>query len=388
MTRRRTTSTKMPPTIEYLLPPLKPESLQCIYRLQRYVPPLESRRYPKRRSAAVAVILFVGRLGDLYVLLSTRAGDMRTYAHDTALPGGKYEEGDIDAEGTARREAYEEIGLPMDRNKVMKLCELEKFITGNSLIVTPVIFIITDHTLTPLLNPEEVKRLFSMPLSAFLHSRPSQIPSFHYNISHRLSSIPSWVIDSIPPPPVVNYALDDGHVGGKEGRFYGYRDIIWATGPSTGTASSSASSSEPISRTSMRESSTSRVERTTSAGKGHAKESEGAEAAVERGLGQGKVRMHRFLTGRESQGIKPVYGLTAAILIRAASVGFDQQPDFPINAPGQKTMIQRITHEIRHGEGPLRRAVEAEGLWDDWKGADSDEEDHDHDNKGCAKAKL
>ena len=60
--------------------------------------------------------IFVGRLGDLYVLLSTyvntssmllmklinrRAGDMRTYAQDTALPGGKYEEGDIDAEGTA-----------------------------------------------------------------------------------------------------------------------------------------------------------------------------------------------------------------------------------------------------------------------------------------------
>lgn len=26
---------------------------------------------------------------------------MRTFAHDTALPGGKYEPGDIDAEGTA-----------------------------------------------------------------------------------------------------------------------------------------------------------------------------------------------------------------------------------------------------------------------------------------------
>jgi len=34
-------------------------------------------------------------------LMSRRAGDMRTYAQDTALPGGKYEEGDIDAEGTA-----------------------------------------------------------------------------------------------------------------------------------------------------------------------------------------------------------------------------------------------------------------------------------------------
>ncbi|WWC68059.1 uncharacterized protein I206_101978 [Kwoniella pini CBS 10737] len=314
----------MPPNIEYQFPPLKPESLQCIYRFQRYEPRIEKRRYPKRRSAAVAIVLFVGRLGDLYVLLSTRAGDMRTYAHDTALPGGKYEEGDIDAEGTARREAYEEIGLPIDHEKVKKLCELEKFITGNSLIVTPVIFIITDHTLTPLLNPEEVKRLFSMPLNSFLFSRPSKIPSFHYNISHRISSIPNWVIDSIPPPPIVNYSLDKGQVGGKEGRFYGFRDIIW---------------------------------------------------------GQGKVRMHRFLTGREGQGVKPVYGLTAAILIQTASIGYDQFPDFPFHAPGQKSMTERILYEIRHVEGPLRRAVEVEGLWDDWKS----EEGHDDQQK---KAKL
>ena len=34
-------------------------------------------------------------------MMGRRAGDMRTYAQDTALPGGKYEEGDIDSEGTA-----------------------------------------------------------------------------------------------------------------------------------------------------------------------------------------------------------------------------------------------------------------------------------------------
>lgn len=53
--------------------------------------------------------LFVGRKGDLYLLLSTRSGALRSYANDTALPGGKYEEGDEDEEGTARREAYEEV---------------------------------------------------------------------------------------------------------------------------------------------------------------------------------------------------------------------------------------------------------------------------------------
>ncbi|KAK8847499.1 hypothetical protein IAR55_005357 [Kwoniella newhampshirensis] len=295
--------------VETLLPPLKPESLQCIHRFVAYSPAETRRRYPRRRSAAVAIILFVGRLGDLYVLLSTRAGNMRTYAQDTALPGGKYEEGDMDTEGTARREAYEEIGLPMDHDKVRKLCLLDSFLTGNSLVVTPVVLLITDHTLSPLLNPTEVTTLFSMPLSSFLQSRPSLIPSFHYSILHRLPS--NYPPSTLTHPPAVGYAEDEGEVGGKEGRFYGFRDILW---------------------------------------------------------GEGKVRMHRFLTGREGEGVKPVYGLTAAILIHAASIGYDQKPSFQLSAPGQRTMNQRIEYAIRHpnGSAALRRAVEAEGLWDDW----------------------
>jgi len=48
-------------------------------------------------------------------------------------------------------------------------------------------------------------------------------------------------------------------------------------------------------------------------------------------------------------------------------VGYDQQPAFQIMAPGQKSMDERIEWEIRHGAGPLRRAVIAEGLLDEWK---------------------
>lgn len=117
-----------------------------------------------------------------------------------------------------------------------------------------VILLITDYTLTPLLNPAEVSLLFSMPLASFLHSRPSKIPSFQYSIFHRLALIPPGTIESIPPPPPIAYAEDEGHVSWKEGKFYGYRDVKW---------------------------------------------------------GEGMVRMHRFLTGRESNGVKPVYGLTA-----------------------------------------------------------------------------
>jgi len=40
------------------------------------------------------------------ISFGSRAGNMRSYASDTALPGGKYEEDDEDDEGTAVSEPY------------------------------------------------------------------------------------------------------------------------------------------------------------------------------------------------------------------------------------------------------------------------------------------
>ena len=94
----------------------------------------------------------------------------------------------------------------------------------------------------------------------------------------------------------------------------------------------------------------------------------------------GKVRMHNFLTGREAGGTKPIFGLTAcvaflatmnalalrtldnrSILIRVASIGYGQQPDFEPYAPEEPTMQQRIAYALRHD--PIFREAEiAEGI--------------------------
>lgn len=79
--------------------------------------------------------------------------------------------------------------------------------------------------------------------------------------------------------------------------------------------------------------------------------------------------MHRFLTGREAGGVKPVFGLTAcveghykiisfsdlvfvtsAILIRVAMIGYGRAPDFDIVAPGQPPMIERIDYALKHSQ--------------------------------------
>ena len=93
-----------------------------------------------------------------------------------------------------------------------------------------------------------------MPLPSFLHSRPSLIPGWHFGLSTRIN--PSSALPE--PPPVPPYSEDEGKVGGKDGRYYQFRDVRW---------------------------------------------------------GEGVVRMHRFLTGKEGGGVKPVYGLTACVLL-------------------------------------------------------------------------
>jgi coenzyme A diphosphatase NUDT7 len=145
---------------------------RCLQNLTSYRAPSTAFVFPRARCAAVLVALFVGRMGDLYVLLNRcvflscfgctrtrtlsvfrRASTLRSYAGDTSLPGGKYEPDDRSLEETARREAFEEvccpfvsstashgalqIGLSPDRDKVPLLCILEPFLVGNHLIVTP-----------------------------------------------------------------------------------------------------------------------------------------------------------------------------------------------------------------------------------------------------------
>ncbi|KAF8660458.1 hypothetical protein AX16_001638 [Volvariella volvacea WC 439] len=266
---------------EAKIPTLKPESKRCIRNLASYRAPKPKFPYPRSRCAAVLVALFVGRMGDLYVLLSRRSATLRTYAGDTSLPGGKMDEEDANVEETARREAFEEIGLPRDRKKVPLLCILEPFLAGNDLIVTPVVVLILDNTLRPILNSAEVATLFSHPLRSFLTT-------------------------SSPPFPSEPESL--------EVPYHTYNDY------------------------------------TSSAPNGQV----------------WKLRSHRFLTGREAGGIKPVFGLTASILIHAALKGYREPPDYEIQPPGGPTLEQRIAWAM-YNRSTFREATTKEGLVIDWE---------------------
>jgi len=171
-----------------------------------------------------------------------------------------------------RLEAFEEIGLPPDRNKAPLLCILEPFLAAE-LIVTPVVVLILDNTLRPILNSDEVASLFSHPLVSFLSSAPP---------------FPSEP-DTLEVPYHTSYDFKGGG---------------------------------PVSQTS---------------------------------------RVHKFLTGREAGGIKPVFGLTAAILIRVATVGYAREPDFEVLSPNELSLEERIAWALLNRK-VFKDACENEGV--------------------------
>ncbi|KAH7098676.1 NUDIX hydrolase domain-like protein [Auriculariales sp. MPI-PUGE-AT-0066] len=314
--------------------PLTEDTKRCLRNLtahrRAHVPPA-----PRARSAAVLVALFIGRWGDLHVLLSQRANSMNSYAGDTALPGGRVDPQDRSLEDTARREAFEEIGLPRDKHRVPLLCTLEPFLARNKLVVTPIVVLITDQTLRPILNDAEVKTLFSHPLSGFLSEEAPRHPSTVYA---------PFAPDPIRPiDPLTQMNMEDLQIGG------GFSPV---------SASEEAPTLEDVVQPLV----------LPVPGDGSQPDPIPYHTYIDLAAGEGNspMRMHSFLTGREDEGVKPVYGLTSAIMIHAARIAYaPRNPQFEVNAPGQLPNLTRVANAMRN-DPILREAALAEGLGRVW----------------------
>lgn len=134
--------------------------------------------------------MFPDRHGDLKVVLTMRSASLRNYAGQAALPGGKADSLSETPWDTARREAYEEIGLPTDGAKlkgfkVEHLCELPANLAKTELGVRPCVAYLSptsennttatstsdsevEDRLIPRLDPKEVAAVFTAPFRAFL----------------------------------------------------------------------------------------------------------------------------------------------------------------------------------------------------------------------------
>ncbi|GAO51433.1 hypothetical protein G7K_5534-t1 [Saitoella complicata NRRL Y-17804] len=150
---------------------LTSKSLQCLERLRSYKPPSDTYPNTPRLRAAVLLLLFGGKEGELRVLLTVRARNMRTFSGDAALPGGRVDEGETIWQA-ALREAHEEIALLPD-SAMEKLTLLPPYLSRNHLVVTPCVAFWPADNGRPnfRLNEAEVSKIFSVPFEDFLSGR-------------------------------------------------------------------------------------------------------------------------------------------------------------------------------------------------------------------------
>ena len=119
----------------------------------------------KVRQSAVLLCLFDSQEG-VQIVLTRRAAHLKNHRHEVAFPGGRCEVDETPTQ-TAVREAYEEVGLAPDALTVVGYLTPIVTMASNSSIY-PVVAI---HTGTPefVIDPNEVDRVFTVPLADLLH---------------------------------------------------------------------------------------------------------------------------------------------------------------------------------------------------------------------------
>jgi 8-oxo-dGTP pyrophosphatase MutT (NUDIX family) len=114
-----------------------------------------------RIDAAVLVPLYVDR-GELHAVFTERRQDLRRHAGEVSFPGGRQDEGEVELESTALREAEEEIGLPPDAVQIVgALRPTPTIATGYA--IYPFVGLI-EPGMTWKLSAREVARVLEFPL--------------------------------------------------------------------------------------------------------------------------------------------------------------------------------------------------------------------------------
>jgi 8-oxo-dGTP pyrophosphatase MutT (NUDIX family) len=132
------------------------------------------RSFPEgpRRPAAVLILIHPDNNGEACLVLTERSPGEHRHAGQISLPGGAIDETDESIEAAALREAYEEIGLDAEAERVHVqgvLPEIDVRVSG--FMVHPVVAF-AEHE--PALAPDgyEVAAILTAPLAAFLPEAP------------------------------------------------------------------------------------------------------------------------------------------------------------------------------------------------------------------------
>lgn len=157
------------------LPPARADIDAQVLREGRL--PVGVRRDPAApaRDAAALVLLYPDASGEAHLVLQVRPAGDHIHAGQVALPGGKREPWDVFPEGTALREAAEEVGLDPVAAGVVTVGVLDTVdVRVSGFWLVPVLAI-AERTpgLTP--DPIETAAILTVPVRHFLPDAPVEI---------------------------------------------------------------------------------------------------------------------------------------------------------------------------------------------------------------------
>lgn len=139
---------------------LSEERIRRLLSFSKWSPQEELFPRSEMRQASVLLPIFL-KNGDWNLLFTRRTESVNDHKGQVSFPGGASEAGDVSPEGTALREAWEEIGL--DPNDVKLLGRLPDQQTISKFIVTPIVGSIpADYEFS--ISNDEVERVFSIPI--------------------------------------------------------------------------------------------------------------------------------------------------------------------------------------------------------------------------------
>jgi len=118
-----------------------------------------------KRAAVAITLVEAGDGADTALLLTRRAAGLRAHRGQWALPGGRCDEGEIQA-AAALRELHEELGLELGPRDVLGL--LDDYATRSGYLITPVVvWAGTGAAISP--NPAEVASVHHIALDDISH---------------------------------------------------------------------------------------------------------------------------------------------------------------------------------------------------------------------------
>lgn len=122
------------------------------------------RQEPLRKAAVLLALVQNGNQLDL--LLTKRTSNLREHSGQIALPGGRVDASDASDEAAALREAFEEVGLPIERVSV--LGQLNRYVTGTGFDIAPVVGLVNSAFIHQA-SADEVEEVFYVPLTFLMN---------------------------------------------------------------------------------------------------------------------------------------------------------------------------------------------------------------------------